>query len=371
MVLKRLVLRHFRNLGVQDLEFPPLGVAIVGENAQGKTNLLEAVYYLEIFRSFQGARDEQLVGFGEEAFRVAGVLEGGDGGLVEVAAAYERRSRRKKVTVDGEEPVRLGDALGRVGAVVFSPTDVGLVSGGPGVRRRFLDIVLSLQERGYLAAVQEYRRILLQRNAALRDEAPPAAVGAWDEGLVRSGARVVEARRRWIERWAPAYAAYYAEVSGGSWSAVAYAPGVPLEGARGEVEAAEAFRTALAASARRERRVGATVVGPHRDDLVLTFEGGGSRRSMREYASAGQRRTGALALRLVEAASIRESRGSEPVLLLDDVFAELDAGRAARILDLLGRQAGQVILTAPKESDVRVRADSLPRWRIREGVIAS
>ncbi|HEX2095528.1 MAG TPA: AAA family ATPase, partial [Longimicrobiaceae bacterium] len=150
MHLARLSLRNFRNLEEQTLEFPPAGVALIGDNGQGKTNLLEAIYYLEIFRSFRGAPDEQLVRFGEEFFRVEGRMLGADGSKREIAAAFERRGRRKKVTVNHAEPERLGDAIGGVGAVIFSPSDVEVVAGSPAGRRRFLDIVLSLAVPGYL-----------------------------------------------------------------------------------------------------------------------------------------------------------------------------------------------------------------------------
>src|ERR1044071_6355088 len=139
--LSRLHLRNWRNFAEQVVEIPPEGAALIGDNGQGKTNLLEAVYYLEIFRSFRGAPDEQLVRFGEEVFRVEGTLAAAGGGERTIAAAFERRRRKKKVVVNGAEPELLGDALGLVGAVIFSPADVELVSGGPGERRRVLDIV--------------------------------------------------------------------------------------------------------------------------------------------------------------------------------------------------------------------------------------
>jgi DNA replication and repair protein RecF len=134
--LHRLHLRNYRNFAEQVLEFPAQGAAIVGDNGQGKTNLLEAIYYLEIFRSFRGAPDEQLVRFGEEVFRVEGRLADDEGRERSVSAAFDRRARKKKVAVNGAEPDRLGDALGQVGAVIFSPSDVELVAGGPGARRR-------------------------------------------------------------------------------------------------------------------------------------------------------------------------------------------------------------------------------------------
>ena len=191
MYLSRLHLRNWRNSAEQVLELPPEGAAIIGDNGQGKTNLLEAIYYLEIFRSFRGAPDEQLVRFGEDVFRVEGTLAAPEGGERTLAAAFERRRRKKKVTVNGAEPERLGDALGLVGAVIFSPADVEMVAGAPGERRRFLDIVLSLAEPGYLAALQRYRHALFQRNTLLRQGSPRALVQAFDDALVASGSRVV------------------------------------------------------------------------------------------------------------------------------------------------------------------------------------
>ena len=373
MRLKRLAFRHFRNLGNQDLEIPPEGVAIVGDNAQGKSNLLEAIYYLETFRSFRGARDDQLVAFGEDVFRVVGTLahEGADDGVVQVAAAFQKKGKRKKVTVDGVEPERVGDALGRVAAVIFSPSDVELVSGGPGERRRFLDIVLSLSDAGYLHALQDFRRVLQRRNASLKEGLPTAVVTAWDQGLVRTGAVVTKARRDWVEERRGAFWDYYAAVSGGAGAKMTYRPSVPIEGATTVEEVAEAYRDALIASSERERRMGTTVVGPHRDELVLRLEDEGDALDLRDYGSGGQRRTAALALRLVEAKTIRELRGQEPLILLDDVFAELDPGRSERVMELMEREeTGQVLLTAPKESDVRLRRNQLLRWGIAGGRIA-
>jgi DNA replication and repair protein RecF len=374
VLLTQLSLRHFRNLGKQDLEIPRQGVAIIGNNAQGKSNLLEAIYYLETFRSFRGARDEQLVAFGEGVFRVAGTLESDreDGRAVQVAAAFERRGRRKKVSTDGMEPERVADALGQLAAVIFSPSDVELVSGGPGERRRFLDIVLSLSDPGYLRALQEYKRVLQRRNASLKDGLSGAVVRAWDQGLIRSGAAVGRTRRDWVEGQCEAFRGYYAAVSGGLGARMAYRPSVSLEGCGSQEDAELAYRDALERSGERERRMGTTVVGPHRDEVLLRLEDEGDDLDLRDYGSGGQRRTAALALRLVEARTIREVRGHEPLILLDDVFAELDGPRSERILELMEREeTGQVVLTAPKESDVRIRRDALPRWSIESGQVSA
>ena len=383
MVLRELELRHFRNLGVQDLHFPPEGVAVVGDNAQGKTNLLEAIYYLESFRSFRGAGDTELPAFSEDVFHLRGSVEGGEPSVV--AVGFDRRTRSKKVTVDGNDTSRISAGLGRLGAVVLSPSDAELVSGGPGVRRRFLDVVLSLNRRGYLETLQEYRRTLAQRNAALRAPAEESVrrewARPWEEALLETGARLTRMRRDWVSEWSGLFTRYYETVSGGDSAAVAYRPDL----GRGRTPKAcddpatatesalcERFRALLKECWPRDSRLGGTGAGPHRDDLLITLAAGGGALPIRAYGSGGQRRTAALALRLTEAATIRRQRGAEPILLVDDAFAELDAGRSRRLAALLAEEgAGQVILTVPKESDVRLPGRGLPLWHIRGGVIAA
>ncbi|HET6762839.1 MAG TPA: DNA replication/repair protein RecF [Longimicrobiaceae bacterium] len=371
MYLSRLHLRSYRNFAEQSVELPPQGVAIIGDNGQGKTNLLESIYYLEIFRSFRGAPDEQLVRFGEEVFRVEGTLRDGDGRERTIAAAYERKRRKKKVTVNGAEPERLADALGGVGAVIFSPSDVEIVAGGPGERRRFLDIVLSLAVPGYVAALQRYRQALLQRNSLLRGLSAPALVAAWNEPLIAAGSRVVAARARWVAERRESFAAHYQRVAGGQPGMLSFDAcfGTWESAHTRPDEVAEEFRATLERSADREARRGITLVGPHRDDLRFeTRAADGAALDLRTYGSGGQQRTAAIAARMVEAETIRETRGRESVILLDDVFAELDPGRSERIIEWIDTsEGGQVILTSPKPSDVQVHGHSLPRWRMVAG----
>ncbi|MDR0786538.1 MAG: DNA replication/repair protein RecF [Gemmatimonadota bacterium] len=374
MYLSTLRITNFRNFTDQRVDLAPGGIAIIGDNGQGKTNFLEAIYYLEIFRSFRGAPDEQLTRFGQDVFRIEGGVEG-DGPARSVSAAFDRRRRKKKVTVDGAEPPRLGDAIGRVGVVIFSPSDIALISGGPALRRRFLDVLLSLTEPTYLTELQRYRQILLQRNALLRSGAGEASVAAWNEGLVRSGARVTLARQRWIEARRVSFADHAREIAGGTEAAIEYEPSVPVE--PGEIPPAdvieERFNTGLTRLADRERRYGTSLVGPHRDDLRIraTSDGGGEWVDLRSYGSGGQQRTAAISLRMVEGETLRDRLGSDPLILLDDVFAELDAGRSRRILDWVDAGThSQVILTAPKPADFAIRGDPLQLWRISNGVIS-
>ncbi|HUF50063.1 MAG TPA: DNA replication and repair protein RecF [Longimicrobiales bacterium] len=380
LVCREIRLRQFRNFEGLELRLPPAGVAIIGDNGSGKTNLLEAIHYLEIFRSFRGASDEQLVRFGAGACHIRGRFEDrASGREIEITAAYEPRTRRKRVTIDGLEAERLGDAIGRLGTVIFSPSDVDIVAGGPGERRRFLDIVLSLNVRGYLEALQRYRQVLRQRNALLREGAGGAALPAWDAALIEHGTVVIAARAAWLRGRAARYAELYRAIGGGAAASMAYHSDVPLDAeAAGHDAIARSFEQRLQRVALREGERGVTLAGPHRDDLSLLLETAAGTVDLRQFGSGGQMRTGAIALRMIEAETVTEARGFQPLLLLDDVFAELDAGRSRRILELLaGERHGQVILTAPKESDVLLDvADMsalvapLSRWRIAAGTVS-
>lgn len=380
LVCRRLRLRDYRNFEALDLDLPDAGVAVIGDNGAGKTNLLESIYYLEIFRSFRGSGDEQLVRTGTDAFHIRAAFEdGGNGDTFEVTAAFEPRSRTKRVTVDGVEPDRIGGAVGRARAVIFSPSDLSLVTGGPAERRRFLDIVLSVNVPGYLAALQTYRLTLRQRNAMLRSGAQAAMIEAFDPTFVGTAAAILSARARWIEEHAGGFARRYAAVGDGTPASMAYRPGLRIEpdAVLDPAKAREMMEAELRRVADRERDRGMTVVGPHRDDLSIVKRMGEGDVDLRDYGSGGQLRTAAVALRLMEAESSRQARGSAPIVLLDDVFAELDPGRSVRLLETLEAEGhGQVILTAPKESDVRLRAlegaatiADLPRLRISGGRI--
>jgi DNA replication and repair protein RecF len=367
--LSSLRLRDFRNFTDERLDLPAAGVALIADNAQGKTNLLEAIYYLQIFKSFRGSADEQLVRFGQDVFRVEARLEGGDAPR-QVAAAFDRRARRKKVEINGNEPERIGDAIGGVGAVIFSPADVAIVAGAPGERRRFLDIVLSLTRPGYLNALQRYRQVLARRNAVLRGGAPAAQVAAWNPGLAEWGGRIVTARAAWIAERAAGFAAHVGRISDGGDGAIEYeSTAADLGDQPAHDSVAAAIIAELERVRDREERRGMTLVGPHRDDLrIRSLTDSDSWVDLRTYGSGGQQRTAAVALRMVEADSVREATGRDPILLLDDVFAELDVGRARRIMEWVdeGRE-GQVILTAPKPTDVELRGGSLAPWTVRAG----
>jgi len=349
---------------------------VVGPNGHGKTSLIEAAVYAQVFRSFRGAADRELTRFGSDGFWIeTRALPHGGRAAPEVGAAptngtrtvsigYDVRTRAKRVTVDGVEPAAMGGAIGLVRAVVLSPADVALVAGGPKTRRRYLDVLLALTVVGYVGALARYRRALAQRARARAPEA-----GAFENVLAESGALIVAARRAWADRWSAGYGEQAVAMGERGESRLAYVP--RTEGG------ADALRRALEHSRSRDRELGQTTVGPHRDELRLTLDG----RALRTYGSAGQQRTAALALRLLEAATLREAGagggvggvgGAEPLMCLDDAFAELDTERCARLGALIERWSGQgaqILAAVPRAADVPDAVASLPRWRVCDGRI--
>ncbi|CAN5640386.1 DNA replication/repair protein RecF [soil metagenome] len=364
VVVTRLSILGFRNLADAKIEIPRSGAVLIGENGHGKTNFLEALYYLQLLRSFRGALDVDVVSFGGDGFHLGASVDAG-AGTTALSIGFERASRRKKATVDGKKPPRLSDAFGHVPTVMFSPRDAQLVSGGPGERRRYLDIMLAATSRKYLHALHSYRTALQQRNsalrAAMRGAGSEAEVEVWEPAMAEHGAVLVDARARWTEQRAERFGELCAAIGESESATVRY---------RARQPRADDTRAALAASLEEHRAIdlrrGITHAGPHRDDLVLELGG----REMREFASAGQQRTGAIALRMLEAATLRESCGAKPVLLLDDPFAELDSRRSAAILALLDDSGfGQTFLCVPKAEEIPVELSSVERWSIRAGVI--
>jgi DNA replication and repair protein RecF len=362
--IETLTLRDFRNFERLELALPAPGIAIVGENGQGKTNLLEAMYYFSLLRSARGARDVDLVRFDANGFFIDARLCTPD--AHELSVGFERAGRRKKVRRDGVVAERLSDALGALPAVMFSPTDVELVAGGPSARRRYLDIMLALTSRGYLHALQQYRGALERRNAALRAaarqtrDATAASIEVWERPLAEHGATLVRTRRAWVARMLEGFADRCAAIGEPASMEMRYVTGVNANAESLELALAEA----LAAKRGGDLRVGVTLVGPHRDDLGMLLGG----RDLRTFGSAGQHRTAAIALRTLEAETVRDARGASPVFLLDDPFAELDVRRATRVLALLRDIGfGQTILVVPRDADIPVELTSLPRARVAGG----
>jgi len=363
IVVEHLSIRDFRNVGRAELDIPDDGMVIIGENGQGKTNVIEALYYLELLRSMRGARDQDLTRFGTDGFHIAARLRGAE--RRDVSVGYDRPTKRKRVSVDGVSSSRLSDALGSVPSVVVAPSDVQLVNGGPSERRRYLDVVLSLTSHRYLVALQRYRAALARRNAALREVARTGRdrdqIEIWEPALAENGALLWSERAAWVATAAPRFATLCAAIGEVGEPRMHYVSAI----AAGTTEAEQLLR-ALAANRVADVRRGITHAGPHRDDVELTLDA----RDLRLFGSGGQQRTAAIALRMLEAATLRDRFLAEPVLLLDDPFAELDVRRSARILELL-RDAGlgQTLLAVPRSTDIPPELTRLQRWRVVGGVV--
>ena len=343
MYLTRLTLRNFRNFRELDLELHPGLSLFSGANAQGKTNLLEAVYPLALTRSHRAENEREVIrltAMEEVAYtRVLGVVRrrGGAETRVQIDMALNPATPasggtfQKRIRVDGI-PRPATEAIGSVAAVHFSVEDLDLVTGPPMGHRRYLDILLSQMDRPYLRALQRYQKVLTQRNSLMRrirdGQAGTEELPFWDGELCGLGARIVVERHRAVDALAPRALEAHARLApAGGPLDLQYHPTVDPEGAEAE-PLAERLAERLRELRPRESRLGQTLVGPHRDDL--SFLVGGV--DVGRYGSRGQVRTVALALRLAEARFLADALGDEPILLLDDVLSELDGARQREVL---------------------------------------
>ena len=332
----------------------------IGPNGQGKTNLLEAVAMLALSSSPRARREHELVGPVGPGSRIEAQVET-DGAVRELSLALdvEGPRTRRTIEVDGARR-RAFDLPGHFRVVLFWPDDLGLVKGGPDLRRRFLNQMLVQVQPGYARALAGLRRILEQRNSLLKriasGEAGPAGedmLEAWNQELVQVGTQIVSTRARAVSELEPEAARCHAQIAAGERLEIGY-EGPPEN-------LAEAVNNSLGEDLRR----GSTTVGPHRDDLRILLDG----QEARSFASQGQQRTAVVSLKLAEAALIENRAGERPVLLLDDVLSELDGERRAALLDEVSA-GGQVILTSveagPFPPELIARAMV---WTVKEGTI--
>ncbi|HZS14165.1 MAG TPA: DNA replication/repair protein RecF [Candidatus Dormibacteraeota bacterium] len=360
----RLRLFRFRNYAEESVELGPGLNVVVGQNAQGKTNLLEAVATVALTRSPRAGSAAEVIGWGEPACRVSAAITRPDAAH-DVEITLRRGDGERVVrtlTVDGKER-GARSVLGLCPVVLFWPEDLQLVKGGPEGRRRLLDIVLSQTDARTADDLVRYRRVMEQRNASLRMVRD--RMGSWDaveaftRELVEAGGRIRVARARLVRSLEPLAAAALAELTDGREELELRYAGEGVDAAAADAGAESARLAALLAERRAEEIArGVTVAGPHRDDVELLLDS----RPARSAASQGQQRSIVLACKLAEVRHVAGVAGVAPVLLLDDVLSELDAGRRLRLLSALGAgSTAQALLTTsetaaldlPAGADVR------------------
>ncbi|MEH2115914.1 DNA replication/repair protein RecF [Nostoc sp.] len=346
MYLKTLSLRQFRNYQDQQVEFTAAKTILVGNNAQGKSNLLEAVELLATLRSHRMTRDRDLVQEGEAIAQINATLER-QTGFSDLTLTL-RRNGRRSVALNGESIRRQMDFLGVLNAVQFSSLDLELVRGGPEGRRNWLDTLLIQLEPVYAHILQQYNHVLRQRNAFLKGHVETlhatslhSELAVWDAQLATTGTRVIRRRDRAIQRLAPIASTWHASISGSTEVLqIKYVPNIPLEDNQPE-EVQQAFLAKIQQRAIAEMHQGTTLVGPHRDEIELTI----NQTPARQYGSQGQQRTLVLALKLAELQLIEEVVKEPPLLLLDDVLAELDLSRQNQLLDAIQDRFQTLITT--------------------------
>jgi DNA replication and repair protein RecF len=357
MRIKRLKVSNFRNFSQLEVAFSAGANIFHGPNGSGKTNLLEAIFVLSLGRSHRGAQEAVLLKQGETVYRVSGVI--GNDEEHEVAVAYQRGAR-KKITID-QVPVKIAELYERHCVVTLGPEDSAIVSGSPSTRRNFLDLYLSQSSPDYLDRLITYHKALAQKNACLKSELDPAP---FNELLLDSGAAIMKHRSAFLNELQPAAAGYYADISGGGRFTLVYRPSVPMTAEPATVEQLKhAFRESLQENEARERVMKISLVGPHRDDVHLRIDD----YPARTHGSQGEWRTAAIALKLAVYNLLAARRKSPPVLLLDEVFAELDQHRTEQLVNAIGK-LGQLFLTTAVEPPAPWRQDSR-RFKIINGAI--
>jgi len=353
--LAHLRLRDFRNFPRLDVDLSPGFHLLLGDNAQGKTNILEAIYLIATLRSFRGVGGAQMVRHGQRGYFVGGnVVSQGEHKIKIYWSSQQRR-----LGLDARPIRKLTDYLGVLRTVVFCTEDLQLVKGAARSRRRFMDLLLAQTHPTYLPLLQRYTQALRYRNALLkRPVLDLAALESFSAELVSAGDQIVRLRRDLVPKVSPLAQTAYRRISNDAEELrLDYLPSVKKD-----------FAVELALSRPRERSYRMTLVGPHRDDLQLLLD----ERSASQFGSEGQKRTLAVALKMAQAEHLTGIHGTPPVLLIDDIMGELDLKRRSGFLPLLERaheSRGQVVMTATEENWPRELGRELARWEVKAGTL--
>lgn len=355
MHLAHLRLRDFRNYARLDMDFAPGFHLLVGDNAQGKTNILEAIYLMATLRSFRGVGGSQLIRHGRPGYFVGGRVVG----QTEHDIKIYWSARERKLSLDGQPVRRLSEYLGTLRAVAFCTEDLQLVKGTGRSRRRFLDLLLSQTHAGYVTLLQRYAQALRSRNAVLKQRViDERTLDSFSQELVKLGSEITSRRHELAPRISPLVRLAYRRISNDAEELqLEYQPSVKVD-----------FAVELAQAASRERTYRSTWIGPHRDDVALLLDG----KPAAQFGSEGQKRTLVIALKMAQAEYLSGLHGSPPLLLIDDVMGELDARRRSGLMPLLERSHeahGQVFMTCTGQNWTADLGRDLQRWAVHGGLL--
>lgn len=360
--LNSLKLRNFRNFSDAGLDLAEPRILFTGSNGSGKSNLFEAIYYLAIGKSHRNATDAEVARYGHAEFEICASIEKDNQSFV--SRIYYHPQTGKRAFVDSRVLPRISDLIGIFNAVLFSPEEVDVVMRSPPKRRRTLDILAAQAHPAHVADLQAYRRIVAQRNELLRSSdgrVTSALIDPWDKQLSDLGSRIIHWRCHVVERMSPRVASFYQRLFPEDGRRLSVSYRTVEADTTSMASISEALLGRLAELRRREASIGRTMCGPHLDVLVFSLDD----HDVQDSASQGQLKSVLAAWKLSEALFLEEVAGVMPVVLLDDVFSELDAQRCKTLLDIID-SFGQVFLTSARDSDIAIsehgfRAISLGR----------
>jgi len=345
MHLQTIRLQHFRNHQDSELSFGEGVNVLLGNNGEGKTNVLEAVSYLCLTKSFYANSDAVVVQHEKENFDIEGIMQSDSNIEHRVRVAFDNTQGRKVYFINRKAIEPFSSIVGKFPIVICSPEHAPITMGSPMERRRFVNFVLSQDSQAYYMAISEYQKVIKQRNKILLDKKfsggeIDALLEPWNEQLITLGSEIINRRKKFTEEFQPYLQSAYRQIACQEEPMMTYQTCIGLENLS-EEKIRQAFAERLKEKRVEEQRVSATLVGPHRDEFVFTLNGD----EIRKFASQGQHKTFLVALKIAEFFYLKERRNETPILLLDDVFSELDESRATHLLDCIS-SLGQTVLTS-------------------------
>lgn len=359
MIIKRLELADYRNYESLHLQFDKGTNILYGDNAQGKTNILEAIYVAATTKSHKGSKDNEIINFDKEEAHIRTYLEKDE--IETRVDMHLRKSKSKGIAIDGQKIKKAADLLGLCNVVFFSPEDLNIIKNGPAERRRFVDMELCQLDSFYLYNLNHYNKIVNQRNKLLKDMYMNPdlkdTLTIWDSQLVSFGSKIIERRKVFAEQLNEIILGIHKKLSGGKEEIVVfYNPDVSIED----------FEAKLKVNQERDIKLKQTTIGPHRDDFSFMI----GKLDIRRFGSQGQQRTAALSLKLSEIELVKKIAKDSPVLLLDDVLSELDSNRQNYLLNSIG-DIQTIITCTGLEEFVNNRFEIDKIYKVNDGKVNS